>query len=351
LKAANQNSVSKSAGKNLSLRVTDPESARVVAVHRQSGQIVGAGCLVDGRFVLTCRHVVEAARDDVRNTEIFLTLVGVEGRPTVTAEVLVVGGEGPENDLALLEIVEGPPLAIAPVEFASPLRHGGKSYSVLGFPNGDQQGRNASGLLHSADAIGLVQMDRGGALSVLRGFSGAPVWSADVNAFVGLVVTELANDSVSWCIPSRILCQFLPELRVRFRVPLPDRPEIHDYLTDDPNREIFGLISDDGERRLTATIRIRKKKKTYNPYVVKARCEQLARAAPLRGNFVTFVTYPDFRSQREDSYELFAEVKSGRAEVEFYISDSFTIAAICDGGDTALTLDLSTLNNKPKNLK
>ena len=52
--------------------------------------------------------MVEAARKDARELEVFLTLVGVEGRPTVTAKVLVVGGDGPENDFALLEIVDGP---------------------------------------------------------------------------------------------------------------------------------------------------------------------------------------------------------------------------------------------------
>src|SRR5439155_12186322 len=105
--------------------------------------------------------------------------------------------------------------------------------------------------LHAADAKGLVQMDRGGALSVLGGFSGAPVWSPDLNAFVGLVVTELAGDNVSWCIPSRRLCEFLPELRVRFRIPQIDRPAIHDYLTDDPNKQLFGEMDDNGDRRLT----------------------------------------------------------------------------------------------------
>jgi Trypsin-like peptidase domain len=331
----------------LGLRIGDQETARVVAVHRESGEIVGAGCLIDDRYVLTCRHVVEAARDDVRDLEVFLTLAGVKGRPTVTAEVVVVGGDGPENDLALLEIVDAPSLSVKPVEFASPLRHGGKAYSVLGFPGGDQQGRNATGFLHATDAIGLVQMDRGGALSVLGGFSGAPVWSSDVNAFVGLVVTELANDGVSWCIPSRLLSQFYPNLLVRFRVPLTDRPQIHDYRKDDPNGQIFGTVSDNGERRLTAKVAWRKVKKTRNPFVVTAVYEVLAGAPEPCGNYVTFITYPDFRSETEDSYELFAEMKNGRAEVKFFLSDSFTIAAIGDAGGTALTLDLAALKNNP----
>ena len=327
----------------LGLRIGDQETARVVAVHRESGEIVGAGCLIDNSYVLTCRHVVEAARNDVRDPEVFLTLVGVEGRPTVTAEVLVVGGDGPENDLALLLIVDGPLLSVKPVEFANPLRHGGKSYSVLGFPGGDQQGRNAAGFLHATDAIGLVQMDRGGALSVLGGFSGAPVWSSDVNAFVGLVVTELANDNVSWCIPSRLLCQFFPDLHVRFRIPQVDRPEIHDYEIDDPNIELFGLIDDNGERRLEDTI--------SRNGEVQAVFKRINNSQPLRGKYVTFITYPDFEQDNEDAYELFAEVKGDEAKMTFYPEEDFTFAAIGDGGDTALTIDITALRKKLKEVR
>jgi hypothetical protein len=67
---------------------------------------------------------------------------------------------------------------------------------------------------------------------------------------------------------------------------------------------------------------------------------------PGRGHFVTFITYPDFKRERQDPYELFGEVKrrsnglSWYAEQEFYPTDLFTVAAIGDGGDTALTLDL-----------
>src|SRR4051794_40313084 len=87
---------------------------------------------------------------------------------------------------------------------------------VLGFPDGLPQGRNASGILNATDALGLVQMNKGSeALQVEQGFSGAPVWSPDIRAFVGMVVTEQKRNGISWCIPSRLLCDFYNELRVR----------------------------------------------------------------------------------------------------------------------------------------
>jgi hypothetical protein len=340
-----------------SLRATDQETARVAAVHRGDGAIVGAGCLLDNLHILTCLHVVKAAFDAgdedegskaILGRHILITLPGVSGQPTVEAAVVRIGGEETQNDLALLKLPDATLLRWIPaVEFASPLRHGGKSYSVLGFPGGHQQGRNAAGRLHAADAKGLVQMDRGGALSVLGGFSGAPVWSPDLNAFVGLVVTEYADDNVSWCIPSRRLCEFHPDLRVRFRIPPMDRPTIHDSDSDDPNKQLFGELKDNGQRLLRAVVREHKKYYTVNIYYD---CAQ--NSAP-RGHFVSFITYPDFKNDGEDAYELFAEIekrKSGlgwTATQEFYPTDLFTVAAIGDGGDTVLTLDLEDV---PKTL-
>jgi hypothetical protein len=325
----------------LSLRIGDQETARVVAVHGENGQIVGAGCLLDAKHILTCRHVVTAAlrlRKLTKGVRVAVSLAGVASKPTVYARLSDWKNGGPENDIALLEILASPLRNVEPVEFASPLRHAGKTYSVLGFPGGDPQGRNATGRLHASDAKELVQMDRGGALSVLGGFSGAPVWSPDVNAFVGMVVTELSNDDVSWCIPSRLLCQFYPELPVRFRIPPIDRPVIHDRTEDDPNVQMFGNVSNNGQRKL-------KGRAIWNEvgqyYDVKVTYKRISGSPPLRGKYVTFITYPDFLEEGTDAYELFSKIEADKARTRIYPEDDlFAIAAIGDGGDTALTLDL-----------
>ncbi|MBX9902796.1 MAG: serine protease [Burkholderiales bacterium] len=340
----------------LSLRVTDQETARVVAVHRANGEIVGAGCLIDSSTILTCRHVVAAALHPAElatGQKVAITLAGIDRKPTVWGTVKQCGADGPENDLALLEITTGLNLVIPAAEFASPLRHYGKEYSVLGFPGGDRQGRNAAGRLHAADTKGLVQMDRGGALSVLGGFSGAPVWCPALSAFVGLVVTELADNNVSWCIPSRRLCRFYPDLRVRFRVPPVDRPQIHDYWEDDPNLELFGTISDNGSRRLSVTI---KEYATHYRVAITYECTDTNAEKP-RGHYVTFINYPDFELEEADAYELFAPLKQRADTMTWYAEqwiepdDLFTIAAIGDAGDTALTLDLKAEWEKRKKKK
>jgi hypothetical protein len=63
------------------------------------------------------------------------------------------------------------------------------------------------------------------------------------------------------------------------------------------------------------------------------------------------VTYPNFKKEKEDAYELFAIVNEGKAEQEFYPKGFFTVAAIGDGGDTALTLDLDQMWEASKSKK
>lgn len=334
----------------IGIRVTDPETARVVAIcNPKTDEVVGAGCLVSPTVVLTCRHVVRSALGGdtpVASRTVKVRLIGIDGQPSLTAEVgKVADGSTSTEDLTLLMLRPTAfPLEFPTVEFATPLRHGGKTFSVLGFPDGDAQGRHSTGFLHAIDAAGLVQMDGHSPLLVQPGFSGAPVWSPEVGAFVGLVVTELWHRRVAWCIPSRVLCSFFPELPVRFRVPPADRPQVHDRSEDDPNKQLFGTVSNDGSRCLSARVRWRKKR---GDYLVRVRYQLAPGSAAPRGEYVTFVTYPDLAEDGEDAYELFARVDSkGKAENEFYPGELFTVAAIGDAGDTALTLDLEELFNR-----
>lgn len=116
------------------LRPTDQETARVVAIF-EGRQILGAGCLISRTHVLTCAHVVSRLADQ---PHIDVELCGVRQRPRVRTVI-----ERPANlkdnksfDLALLRIVPGDAatLNVNDIEFATPLRHAGKRYSVLGFP-------------------------------------------------------------------------------------------------------------------------------------------------------------------------------------------------------------------------
>jgi Trypsin-like peptidase domain len=336
------------------LRLTDPETARVVAIYNGSKKVIGAGCLLDDRYVLTCQHVVNYARKSSRKKTISVKIVGLLGGRLQEARIRKTGNASRnETDIALLELTKPLNLANAPVEFASPLQHGGKRYSVLGFPNYYEAGENATGHLQATDSTGMVQMDSGEGLKVIGGFSGAPVWSPDVKGYVGMVVAERAKEKVAWCIPSRLLCEFHPTLLVRFRMPPSDRPQINDYEADDPNLSIFGSLSDNGHRTLTAKVRKKYDEDEHENYFQVNAVYKLSPGSPAaRGGYVTFITHPSFAGEDEDAYELFAKVdKKGEAKVEFYPNESFTMAAISDAGGNALTLDLSKVKGKPKDFE
>jgi hypothetical protein len=341
------------AASNLLLRVGDPESARVVAFLNRKGKVIGAGCLISADKVLTCWHVVKVAAKPAAVTErlpIRMRLCGIDKAPEVEGRLEEKSdAQGLAGDLAIVRIVlpRGQKLRVPETEFAAPFRHGGKAFSVVGFPAGDSDGYYASGVMRGANIAGLVQLDGEGKILVQGGFSGAPVWSADLSAYVGIVVSEYHEYDVAWCIPAGVLCQFHPHLPVRFRIPRSDRPEIHDFGEDDPNVPLFGNVSDNGKRRLSVT---RIKKQTNGKFRVDVRYECL-RGEPARGRFVTFITHPSFSNRKEDAYELFSEVRDGVATNHFWTESSFTIAAIGDGGDTALTYDIKTFSGRPKGFK
>lgn len=346
--AANDNENSAATLARWTLLPLEPESSRVVLIESADGERRGAGCLVSSERILTCTHVVRDVLGPTHSSlavgdVIPVVLVGVSGQPRVQAMLEYLGDPSSfASDIAVLRLEEhaSARLAIAPVRFAAPMTHAGKRFGVLGFPGGinyGRTGRHAAGLLRGADAEGLVQMDGDHIIAVEPGYSGAPVWCADVQAFVGIVVAAEKDAGLSWLVPARLLAACCPGLEVRFRVPKPDRPEIHDWELDDPNIDLFGTSSESAGRCLTATIT---KQKRY--FTVRVRYQHRG-GAPARGGSVTFITYPDFCVEHEDAYELFALLKDGIASQEIYPTDLFTIAAIGDAGDTALTLNLAAL--------
>jgi len=122
-----------------------------------------------------------------------------------------------------------------------------------------------------------------------------------------------------------------------------DRPEIHDFHQDDPNASIFGTVSETAERRLSIT-EVRKKEGAYRVYI---KYECIGKQEP-RGHYVTFITHRSFTRRHEDAYELFSELRHGVATNYILATSSFTIAAIGDGGDTALTINIAQSPLRPK---
>ncbi|MBE7496855.1 MAG: hypothetical protein HS117_18085 [Verrucomicrobiaceae bacterium] len=304
----------------------------LVIIHLGAGErgMLGVGCLVDRQHVLTSRAVVQQAleRTSYRNY-IFVSPVGnLSG--VVLPMVLLdqKPGREPDDGLAMLqfagkEVWEGASAA----EFATPLILENKMFVVQTFSPDQPNG--------VADTCGWKGKRPGGRWQLTgyhadRAYMGAPVWSPDLGAFVGLV----DDRDPTLCITSARICEVFPDIGVISRIPEADRPKIKNYSVDDPNAEMFGNVSDNGRRRLTATL-VERHPDGFSR--VRMKYEVLPNSPAPAGRFVTFLTYPDMKD-----YELIAELdSSGKAEVEAspFVPD-FTIAAIGDGGETRLTLNL-----------
>jgi len=309
-----------------------PFANRVIAIHfGNEDRIVGAGFRVDNEHVLTSSRVVALAlASELREGSfVRVCLPDLANSPRPDARVRTVGfGSAPEDDVAVLVIQEPSAFpAVARAEFATALKFKDKTFSIINFSGGIPEGVVADGVVIQDSSNGPVGVSL--ALDPRDLVAGSPVWSPDLQAFVGIMAMK-----PDYFLPSGILARFFPELPVKFRIPPSDKPVIGNVRVDDPNVQLFpGTSSENGKRRLTATIQ--KRPDGYSTVVL--RYEILPNSPPTKGRFVTFITYPDMAE-----YELFAEVNpAGVAEVKctpFY--PDFTVAAIGDAGETRLTLDL-----------
>ena len=296
---------------------------------------MGVGCVISRNLILTSRRVVENAQAFPTGLKeglpVEVRIPWDEERPPLQMRLIrCANGDSPADGLVLLESLEPLPSILTPAEFATMPNFTGKKFSAFAFPPQLPDGDTVSGRILGIELNGDLLRHDSSSLGRFDGCSGSPMWSPELRAFVGLMSGTDRRIALS----ASLLCKFYPELGVKFKIPKSDIPVIKDYDKDDPNVELFGRVPDNGERRLTATL---EKKSDY--YIVRATYECLPDSPPPRGRYVTFVTYPDFE---KDGYQLVEVLtKDGKATTEFYPTvPDFTFAAIGDGGETRLTLDL-----------
>src|SRR5262245_19759063 len=177
---------------------------RPVARIREGGSaICGTGFLVGGRHVLTCAHVVDDALGRSRGTEqrpegeitFDLQFLGKEALrarivawyPMRSMSELV---RDPVADIAVLEITTAIDLSggivVAQVDRRVP--PAGTRFLTYGFPEGFDNGTQASGEVLIEDAGGWLQVrdtqDRG--YFIEPGFSGAPIFSPGGARLIGM---------------------------------------------------------------------------------------------------------------------------------------------------------------------
>ncbi|MDV3348740.1 trypsin-like peptidase domain-containing protein [Leptothoe sp. LEGE 181152] len=157
--------------------------------------VIGTGFLVAERYVLTCAHVIEAARlgSDIR--EIKLDFPYLKTLPPYYTELgwQQYDKRTPGDDFALLRL----PASISkedvePIQIESKTLSLGCQLSALGFPRGDTTGRFLFAVNRGELPIGWVQIEdtKAQGLAIEPGFSGAPVWNEDTQSCVGMIVAR-----------------------------------------------------------------------------------------------------------------------------------------------------------------
>ncbi|MEJ3653389.1 serine protease [Actinomycetes bacterium KLBMP 9759] len=150
--------------------------------------VVGGAFLVAPDLAATSARLVARALAPAGEVRLDFPLLRTgDGRP---AEVRALLERSPVGEVALLRLT-GPAPATARMP---PLRRvddlAGRSFSVLGYPEGLVDGVWATGRVEQVDgAIRCVLRSCVGEQSVAEGFSGAPVWEARTGAVVGMAIS------------------------------------------------------------------------------------------------------------------------------------------------------------------
>lgn len=203
--------------------------ASIVRIFTTSGEIVGAGFLVTGKYILTCAHVVAQALGIPADTTnrpaevICLDFPLVARGKMLTARVVfwqplqsssaISGAEG--EDIAGLELQSAPPDVAQPVQLMPAEDLWGHTFRVFGFPSGHNDGVWASGVLRGQQASGWVQIEdvKEAGYRVEPGFSGAPVWDEQLKGVAGMAVAAergRVEVKAAFIIPAHVLVKIWP---------------------------------------------------------------------------------------------------------------------------------------------
>ncbi|WP_345643756.1 serine protease, partial [Pseudonocardia tropica] len=179
---------------------------------------VGTGMLVDSHHVVTCAHVWReaAGRQDARPVTVRFPFAEQVVRPVT---LVIERTEGSRyGDIAVLRVEGGAPPGSSAVRLVVPGDVSGHRFEVWGFPRARAGEQFADGRLSRRRGDDLVQMegDRSTGLSIGPGYSGAPVWDAQLRAVVGIVasVDPDKDAKTGYLIPLDVILRVWPTLRV-----------------------------------------------------------------------------------------------------------------------------------------
>jgi WD40 repeat protein len=197
----------------------------IARVFDETGLVVGAGFLVAADVVATCAHVVlDALGRDPSDGRLPPERVLVDfpftresGERSVAARVVQWVPVMPDGsgDVALLRLdVAAPsPARVPPLSGWADLW--GYEFRVLGFPVDQADGVWVTGRLREIQGTGWLQMQAVATDHAIdEGYSGAPVWSSELGAVVGMTVARARDraTTTAYLLPTAQVLGLDPEL-------------------------------------------------------------------------------------------------------------------------------------------
>ena len=191
----------------------------VVRIYSKNSKVIGAGCLVFQKHILTCAHVVADAlslpikTSEMPDSLITLDFPCVAPKQYLKAKVVFwrpvnPGVEG--EDIAGLELENPLPQMVQAGKLITSDDLWEHPFRVLGFPSGQPNGVSATGVLRGRVGNGWVQLEdvKQPGYRLEPGFSGAPIWDEKLQGVVGIAVAAEMNRAqakVAFMIPASVL--------------------------------------------------------------------------------------------------------------------------------------------------
>lgn len=190
---------------------------------------VGTGMLVDARHVITCAHVWQDAAGPQGADPVHVQFPFAD-RAVRPASIVAERPVGPQyGDVAVLRIDGEPPAGASPVRLVLPGSVAGHRFEVWGFPRARAGEQFAHGRLSRRRGDDLIQLEgeRSTGLAIGPGYSGAPVWDAELSAVIGIVASVDPDPlaKTGYLIPVDVVLRAWPTLRIDDTVAAPPVPQ------------------------------------------------------------------------------------------------------------------------------
>ncbi|MBB2740673.1 UNVERIFIED_ORG: V8-like Glu-specific endopeptidase [Microbispora rosea subsp. rosea] len=219
----------------------------VARIADETGAVAGVGVLVAADLVLTCAHVISHGSAEQPETVLvdfpFLRTGPLRASVHFWAPA-VPGGDLGTGDLAVLRLETGSlPRGVRSVRFA-PAATPGLQVNAFGFPGDYPDGRWASGRTVGSLPDGAVQLEATDSTGFTAGYSGAPVWSSELGAVLGIVVAADTGNRTGYMRPASSLAETWPEFDAvaRYRTDRPRNPRPEEFAPG--GRERTQWVSD-----------------------------------------------------------------------------------------------------------